>query len=152
MAAETPREIANWHTLFNVANTFIFIWFTGPIAALLAWVVPVRPTPPPKIEQPRYLDAVYLETPAMAVDRIRMECGHLGALVLGSVDSVAVGEGLEDPQRIGDNIEDVDVGPRRHHRVRPGPAPARRGRPRCARWRTCSSWPGTCTRSRTRSP
>lgn len=32
LAAETPRQIANAHTLFNVANTFLFIWFTGPLA------------------------------------------------------------------------------------------------------------------------
>jgi len=30
-----PREIANAHTIFNVVNLLVFIWFIGPLARLL---------------------------------------------------------------------------------------------------------------------
>jgi phosphate:Na+ symporter len=43
LAAETPRQIANAHTFFNIANTLIFIWFTTQIARLVEWLVPDKP-------------------------------------------------------------------------------------------------------------
>ena len=43
LAAETPRQIANAHTFFNVANTLIFIWFTGVIARFVERLIPDRP-------------------------------------------------------------------------------------------------------------
>ena len=38
-----PAQIANAHTIFNVANTLIFIWFTGQLARLVERVVPDKP-------------------------------------------------------------------------------------------------------------
>ena len=35
LAAETPRQIANAHTVFNVANTVIFIGMTSQTARLV---------------------------------------------------------------------------------------------------------------------
>ena len=34
LAAETPRQVANAHTLFSVTTTFVLIWFTRPLARL----------------------------------------------------------------------------------------------------------------------
>ncbi len=42
LAAETPRQIANAHTVFNVANTMLLIWFTAPLAWLVQRIVPER--------------------------------------------------------------------------------------------------------------
>ena len=44
-SAETPRQIANAHTIFNVANTLIFIWFTGWFAKLIMRILPDLPGP-----------------------------------------------------------------------------------------------------------
>ena len=108
MAAETPRQVANAHTLFNLANTVLFIWFTGPIARLIEWLLPLKPEVAPKVAKPLYLDAVYLETPALAIDRIKLECGHLGELVLASVDTIEANEvGRRSPEGIAANIGDV---------------------------------------------
>jgi phosphate:Na+ symporter len=106
MAKETPRQVANAHTFFNVANTVVFIWFTGPIAALIARLVPLKPEVVPEVARPKYLDAVFLETPALAADRIRLECGHLGELVLGTVDSIESRDAAP-PEAIAENIDDV---------------------------------------------
>ena len=78
LAAETPRQIANAHTLFNVANTVVFIWFTTPLAWLVQRLVRERPKKGPKEIQPKYLDEILLETPALALDRVRMELRRLG--------------------------------------------------------------------------
>jgi phosphate:Na+ symporter len=78
LAAETPRQIANAHTVFNVANTAVLIWFTKPIARLVERLVPIRPEPEPEAVEARYLDEGFLETPALALDRIRLEVARLG--------------------------------------------------------------------------
>jgi phosphate:Na+ symporter len=78
LAAETPRQIANAHTIFNVANTVIFIWFTGPMARLVIRLLPPRPAVVPRVARPKFIQDVYLETPALALDRARLEIARLG--------------------------------------------------------------------------
>ncbi len=78
LAAESPRQIANAHTLFNVANTVLFIGFVGPIAWFIRRIVPERPSKEVAGVQPRYLDDLVLDTPALALDRVRMELRRLG--------------------------------------------------------------------------
>ena len=92
-ASEVPRQIANAHTLFNVANTILFIGFTGQLEKFVSWLIPDKPVPLPKAAQPHYLDPVYLDTPALAVDRLRMETGHLGQLTLDIMDMLRGDEG-----------------------------------------------------------
>ncbi len=79
LASEVPRQVANAHTAFNLANALLMIGFTGPIAAVVRRLVPDRP-PAAERARPLYLDDVYLEAPALAIDRLRMEIGHLGEL------------------------------------------------------------------------
>ena len=43
LAAETPRQIANAHTVFNVANTLIFIWTRAAQFARRGGVARARP-------------------------------------------------------------------------------------------------------------
>ncbi len=99
MASDTPRQIANAHTLFNVGNTLIFIWFTGAFAWLVTRLVPVKPEVGPAAIVARYLDRVLLDTPTLAFDRVRMELGHLADQVLPMVRSgpqiVMTGSGLD---------------------------------------------------------
>ena len=80
-AAETPRQIANAHTIFNVANTLILVWFAGPLARLARRIAPDKAGPAPHQPEAQFLDDVYLSTPAMAIERVRMELGHLGECV-----------------------------------------------------------------------
>jgi phosphate:Na+ symporter len=79
VTANTAREIANAHTVFNVVNLFVFIWFTGPLSRLVCRIVPERPKPPGI--RPLYLDAMYLEQPALALDQVRRELVRLGGMV-----------------------------------------------------------------------
>ena len=79
LAADTPRQIANAHTLFNMANLLLFIWFVGPLARLVERIVP--PEPEPETLEPEYLDDLYLEQPALAIDQARRELTRLGGIV-----------------------------------------------------------------------
>lgn len=82
LAAETPRQIANAHTVFNVANTFLFIWFVGPIGKLIIKLVPERPTTAAQRAKPKYLDTDLLNTPAVALDAVRLELSLMGKHVI----------------------------------------------------------------------
>jgi phosphate:Na+ symporter len=98
MAEEVPRQIANAHTIFNVANTLIFIWFTGTIAALVEKLVPEKPEKLPERAQPIYLDEVYFEAPALALDRIRLELVRLGEGIIETMEKAvnSIGKGTRE--------------------------------------------------------
>ncbi len=88
MARETPRQIANAHTLFNVANTLVFIWFTTLIARLVEWMVPDKPLDEEAVIKAMYLDEDLLSTPSLALDVVRREIQHMGEQVLKMLDAI----------------------------------------------------------------
>jgi phosphate:Na+ symporter len=81
LAAEVPRELANAHTVFNVANTLIFIWFTTYFARFVQWLIPDVPEDEKEIVRPKYLDDALVDTPSLALQRVRMELGHMGDIL-----------------------------------------------------------------------
>ena len=87
LASETPRQIANANSLFNAVNTIVLIWFTSPIAKLAEKLVPDRPTLEAAKVEPKFLDQVYLRTPSIAVDRVKMELVHMGGHVLRMLEA-----------------------------------------------------------------
>ena len=112
LAAETPRQIANAHTVFNVANTLIFLGFTGQFARLVEWLVPDKPLEEKLLAKPRYLDDTLLETPSLALDRVRLEIGHMGNRVKDMLEQImpAILSGDRDSLRTVAKIDDeVDI-------------------------------------------
>jgi phosphate:Na+ symporter len=88
LAAETPRQIANAHTIFNIANTFIFIGFAGQFARFVEWLVPDKPIEEVALEEAKYLDEELLETPTLALDRVRLEFSHMGGYVKDMLEGI----------------------------------------------------------------
>lgn len=88
LAAEAPRQIANAHTTFNVANTFIFIGFAGQFARLVEWLIPDKPLAPELVIRPKYLDEELLDTPSLALGRVRLEIGHVGGRVIEMLERI----------------------------------------------------------------
>ena len=78
LAAETPRQIANAHTIFNVGLAFLFLPLAGLFARFCEWVVPDRPLDEAMLVRPKYLDEALLSTPSLALDRARLEVLHMG--------------------------------------------------------------------------
>jgi len=112
LAAETPRQIANAHTVFNVGIAFLFLPFAPLFARFCEWVVPDKPVVEPAEIQPRYLDKELLSTPPLAIDRARREIGRLGALVEKMLQTAlpAVIQGQEsDLQQLAEMDTDVDI-------------------------------------------
>jgi phosphate:Na+ symporter len=78
LAAETPRQIANAHTVFNVGIAILFLPLAGLFARFCEWVVPDRPLAEAILIRPKYLDESLLSTPSLALDRARLEVLHMG--------------------------------------------------------------------------
>jgi phosphate:Na+ symporter len=87
-AAEVPREIANAHTLFNVANALIFLPFGGLFVRIVERLVPDRPLAEEEEVRARYLDEALLETPSLALERVRLELGRLGEMVTAMFEAI----------------------------------------------------------------
>jgi len=112
MAEEVPRQIANAHTVFNVANTLIFLPFTTQLARLVERLLPDRPESEEKvIVTALYLDHELVATPALALERVRLELGHMGELVEGMLMSLsgALQRGsraaLDEIHRLDDQVD-----------------------------------------------
>ena len=110
LAAEAPRQIANAHTLFNVLNAFVFIWFASLIERLAYRIVPVRRV---RVSggMPKFLDPMYLDQPALAIDRVKLETERLGRRVLRNVEDsfdVVMGGETQRVARLRSRDEDVD--------------------------------------------
>ena len=114
LAADTPRQVANAHTLFNVGIAFLFLPFAGVFARFCEWVVPDRPlTEAEEMDaryEPKYLDDVLLDTPALALERAQLEIGRLGDRVSEMYEAFLEPTFAHDTDRLEEIAEmDVDV-------------------------------------------
>ena len=112
LAAETPRQIANAHTVFNVGIALLFLPLAPLFARFCEWVVPDRPMAEPTVIQPKYLDKELLSTPPLALDRARREVGRLGDRVEEMLDAAlpAVTAGTEEELRdLAELDGDIDI-------------------------------------------
>lgn len=77
-ALQAPRHIANAHTVFNVTNTVILIWFAPWFARLVEWIVPDRSLADSELVKAKYLNSELLDTPVLALNHARLELVHMG--------------------------------------------------------------------------
>ena len=112
MAAEVPRQIANANTLFNVINTVLFLGFTSWFARLAVRLVPARAAPAGIIIAPEFLDEAALVVPSLALDRVRLELGRIGAIASSMLREVGPALGERDRSRlesIARRDDEVDI-------------------------------------------
>ncbi len=72
-----PRQIANAHTIFNIANATLLIGFTNPIGRLIMKMFPAEST----IEKDKLLllDKYFLQNTSLAIDLVDKELNNLSA-------------------------------------------------------------------------
>ena len=114
LAADTPRQVANAHTLFNVGIGLLFLPLAGVFARFCEWVVPDRPlTEAEELDarhEPKYLDEVLVDTPALALERAQLEIGRLGDRVNDMYEAFLEPTFAHDTTRLEEIAEmDVDV-------------------------------------------
>lgn len=88
LRADLPRQIANGHTIFNVLNTIIFIWFAPLFVKVSKWFVPEKPKEQDEFVQRIFIGDALLEIPKVALSRCRMEIGVLGESVMKMYDKI----------------------------------------------------------------
>ncbi len=111
----TVAAIAATHTLFNIANTCLFILFVPQMAKFLIWLVPGRGF----VEKPRLtdLDIRMLETPLLAIEQSRKEIlkmadgcskmlGWLADLLQQDQPDKALADRLRNREKILDAAQD----------------------------------------------
>lgn len=87
LAAETPRQVANVHSIFSLGSTLILIWFTGPIARLAQWLVPARRKEIQHPGDPIYLDEASLAAASFGLEKVRLEVVRLGGLIMNNIQA-----------------------------------------------------------------
>ncbi len=76
-AAAIPVAISLFHTIFNLLNTFLLVWFVKPIARLVERMVPEKIGEIKTIEEPKFLDKKILRYPETAITSLLNESKYL---------------------------------------------------------------------------
>ncbi len=120
LAAETPRQIANANTMFNIANTLIMLPFSALFVAAVKKLVPHHTAKKEhKKVQLKYIKKEYLATPDIALEQAHLEIGRLGRRVTNMVnrlppladqpkdenDKKAVRQTLREIEKVEDEVD-----------------------------------------------
>jgi len=108
LAAEVPRQVANAATIWASANVVIFLPFVGLFAKAVQLIVPDRPETETRLVQPKYLDKELLTVPALALERVQMELGHMAEWVNKMLGEIKPAIQRGDPDGFRDIIKDND--------------------------------------------
>lgn len=76
-AAAIPVAIALFHTTFNIANTFLLVWFVKPIASIVERLVIEKPEEDKEIDEPKFLSKSILKYPETAISALTEESKYL---------------------------------------------------------------------------
>ncbi|MFZ5789813.1 MAG: Na/Pi cotransporter family protein [Pseudomonadota bacterium] len=74
------RQVADFHTAFNLAIAILFLPLIGPVAALCARVLPEKPRGE-EPGKPQYLDTAALDSPAVAIANAARETLRMGDII-----------------------------------------------------------------------
>jgi len=79
---ESARQVAMFHTLYNVATLLLLISFVPLLAKLMQTIIPVRQDEAVEIHERKlmYLDANTLRTPTLAVVNAQLEIYRMGKI------------------------------------------------------------------------
>ncbi|HET9700315.1 MAG TPA: Na/Pi cotransporter family protein [Burkholderiales bacterium] len=109
LAEEVPRQIANAATIWATANTLIFLPFAALFATLATKLIPDRAIEDTAITRPRYLDEDVIRVPLMALERARMELGHMGELTEGMLAKLKLAFQARDLSELSQQHDQIVV-------------------------------------------
>jgi len=109
LAEEVPRQIANAATIWAVANTIIFLPFAAWFATLAIRMVPDRAVEQKELIRARYLDDEIIQVPSLALDRARMELGHMSELTSSMLADVRTAFVARDLTELSQRFDQVVV-------------------------------------------
>ena len=87
-ATSTLYGISMLHTLFNVINTFVLVWFTKQIANIVTRLIKDKKSNEEDVVKLQYIDAGPLSTAELSVEQARNEVIHFAEISRRSVDFI----------------------------------------------------------------
>ncbi|WZL73260.1 Na/Pi cotransporter family protein [Clostridiaceae bacterium 35-E11] len=106
---DATRQIANAHTLFNIANMFIQLPFAGVLVYIARKVIPETEDEKETFTGVKYLDDRILETPPIALGQTIKETLHMGNLALESYEK-SMEAFFKNDHKIADEVFKLEVG------------------------------------------
>ncbi|HAT63309.1 MAG TPA: MFS transporter [Flavobacteriaceae bacterium] len=76
-AAAIPVAISLFHTIFNICNTFLLMWFIKPIAKIVERLVPEKEIVEKEMDEPKFLMNSVLEFPETLIHSLKNESKYL---------------------------------------------------------------------------
>jgi len=86
--SSVPRQIANAHTVFNLALTALFLPFTPLAAKLFAKILPDKEEVEKEPFKTKYLNESMIATPALALNLAKQEVLRIGDIVIDTVEKI----------------------------------------------------------------
>lgn len=72
--------IATLHTLFNLANTLILVWFIPVIVKIVTWLVRTPKGDEEEVHRLKYISGGLLSTAELSLEEVRREIAHFGEI------------------------------------------------------------------------
>ena len=96
LVASLPYSVATLHTLFNIINTCILVWFIPVIVKIVKWLVPDRGDG--EVFRLKYISAGTMGTADMALSSVKMELVRFGDLCRKDLRYIreAIGAGTQE--------------------------------------------------------
>ncbi|ABR47433.1 Na/Pi-cotransporter II-related protein [Alkaliphilus metalliredigens QYMF] len=110
-AYDVTRQIANAHTIFNIANTLILLPFAGILVTLAKKMIPGEEEGSQGI---KYIDDRILETPSIALASSIKETLHMGRVARNSLTNALEGfyernqSKIDESFNIEKNVNEID--------------------------------------------
>ena len=82
---EGARQVAMFHTLFNVSTTLVLLGFVKQFAILIHRIIPELPDENSAARKLLYLDSSVIQMPAIAITQAQRELDRMGQLALGNL-------------------------------------------------------------------
>ena len=108
IAREVPRQIANAATIWATANVVIMLPFSSLFARLANCLVPERQEVEIAIVKTRFLDEELMRVPSLALERVRLELGHMAEIVDKMLENVPAAFRTRDFREVS-QFHDQDI-------------------------------------------
>ena len=114
LAYEVPRQVANAHTVINVATVLLLLPFINVLASLIVRIVGEGQKPRESERLATALNPVLYEMPPLAMDAVRRELGALGQRVREQLD-LAVASIIDGKDVAAGPLQSREQAIDRHH-------------------------------------
>ena len=98
LVASLPYSVATLHSLFNIINTMILIWFVPVIEKIVTWMVP-SPKGEEEVFRLKYISRGPLNTAELSLNEARQEVVHFGEICYKGFAYIRQAVNEPDPEK-----------------------------------------------------